>query len=177
MRSVCWMTTVTIATLCGCQKQSMINGISSPPVSMIVPRIPPPRIPRSPLSLEKCINSYEELITLLGNSEVTASAVVLESGVTIRPGDDLQSIVYTAEQQTQSNSLFGSKLSVSWRYPGGNWQLNTSDVWSLGCVFSMAGEPPYTNLIKNGQVLEINTCFFWETDVFTRERIAYVVLD
>jgi hypothetical protein len=95
----------------------------------------------------------------------------------MQPGTDLQSITYEAEPQSQPNSLFGSRLIIEWRFPGGNWQLNISDVWSLGCVYQVSGEPPYTNLIKGGNIIQISTCFFWGTDSFTGERIEYVVID
>jgi len=178
MKPVCIVLLSIVILVSGCKKESLITEDDNRTQSSFLrlkPRFPP--LPRPALPISICINSYNELIQLLGSIQVTAQSVILANGVIIRPGIDLQSITYEAAPQNQPNSLFGSRLTIEWRFPGGNWQLNLSDVWSLGCVYQVAGEPPYSNLIKGGNIIQINTCFFWGTDSFTGERIKYVVID
>jgi hypothetical protein len=178
MKPVCIVLLSIVLLLSSCKKESLIteddNHVQSS-LQRLKPRFPV--LPRPVLPMSICINSYDELIQLLGTNQVTAQSVILANGVTMQPGTDLQSITYEAEPQSQPNSLFGSRLIIEWRFPGGNWQLNISDVWSLGCVYQVSGEPPYTNLIKGGNIIQISTCFFWGTDSFTGERIEYVVID
>ncbi|MEO5889683.1 MAG: hypothetical protein ABIQ31_05485 [Ferruginibacter sp.] len=178
MKPVCIVILSIMLLVSSCKKESLItedNNNTPSSLLRLKPRFPP--LPRPVLPMSICINSYDELIQLLGSSQVTAQSVILSTGVIMWPGIDLQSINYEAVPQNQPNSLFGSRLIVEWRFPGGNWQLNISDVWSLGCVYQAAGEPPYTNLIKGDNIIQINTCFFWGTDSFTGERIEYVVID
>ncbi len=178
MKPVCILLLSIVLLLSSCKKESLIvedNNNTLPSFLRLKPRFPP--LPRPVLPMSICINSYDELIQLLGSSQVPAQSVILSTGVIMRPGIDLQSITYKAVPQNQPNSLFGSRLIVNWRFPIGNWQLNISDVWSLGCVYQVAGEPPYANLIKGGNIIQINTCFFWGTDSFTGERIEHEVID
>ncbi len=136
----------------------------------------PKRIRPRPVIPVICINSYNDLVDVLGTNEVAATAVILQNGIVIQLDQDLRSITYTAVPDQDANSLFRSKFAVDWRLPGGNWQLNTNDVWSLGCVFTEAGIPPFTNLLKGIRVIQINTSFIWETGIYTGVKIAYVVI-
>ncbi len=178
MKPMCIVLLSIVLLLSSCKKESLLtedHNNAPSYLQRLKPRLPV--LPKPVLPMSICINSYDELIQLLGSNQVTAQSVILSTGDIMRPGINLKSITYEAVPQNQPNSLFGSRLIVDWRFPGGNWQLNISDVWSLGCVYQVAGEPPYTNLIKGGNIIQINTCFFWGTDSFTGERIEYVVID
>ncbi len=177
MRIVCILVLFVACFFSACKKEPINdqNDSASADLSQRSRRFP--KLPKPLLPLTICINSYDELIQLLGTDNLIAKAAVLANGAIMQPGSDLQNITYEAIAQNQPNSLFGSRLIVEWRWPGGNWQLNISDVWSLGCVYTVSGEPPYTNLIKDGNIIQINTCFFWGTNEFTGERIDYVIID
>ena len=173
-----------VIAISSCKKQDSMNElpqvINEPAIDT---RIKFPPVPRIPLPLAKCIFSYQDILGALGSNSVKVSAVVLANGITIRPGADLNAITYEAVQASKSNSLFDSRLVVEWRWPGGNWQLSTADVWSLGCGLPLTPsngggtEPPYTNLIKAGDTILINTCFYWSTNEYTGERIDYLIID
>jgi len=168
---------IIVAGFTSCSKQDPINeriNLDNDPAVTIRPTFPP--VPKIPLPLTRCIHSYQDILDVLGNNSNNVSGVVLANGNTLFPGGDLNAIVYAAIPSTQSNSLFDSKLSAEWRWPGGNWQLSTADVWSLGCVYEQAGQPPYTNLIKGGDTILINTCFYWSTNEYTGERINFLII-
>lgn len=176
-RKICFFMMMVIG-FNSCSKQASINErwrIPDDPIIKTGPK--PPPVPRISLSLTRCINSYQDLLDALGSNSTNVTAVVLGNGITIKPGGDLNTITYQATPETQANSLFDSRLVVEWRWPGGNWQLSTADVWSLGCVYTQAGQPPYTNLIRGSDTIVINTCFFWSTNEYTGERIDYLVVE
>lgn len=135
MKLVCIVLFSLSFLLNGCEKHSLNtddNIYTRPSVERFRPRFAP--IPRPVLPMRICIHSYYELKQLLGTSQVTAQSVILANGVTMQPGADLRSANYEAVRQNQPNSLLESKLIVEWRFPAGNWQINISDGWSLGCV-------------------------------------------
>ncbi|MFT3932817.1 MAG: hypothetical protein QM726_04300 [Chitinophagaceae bacterium] len=172
-----------LVAIISCRKQDSINeqleSVNDPGL-ILHPRLPP--IPRIPLTISKCINSYQDIIAALGSNRVTITKVILESGAVIEPGGDISFITYDAIDTQQPNSLFNSKLSVEWRWPSGNWQLSTADVWSLGCgllpTSSNGGGvmPQYTNIIKGLDTILVNTCFYWSTSMHTGERVDYLYL-
>lgn len=143
------------------------------PDAMLVPFSPRPFLP---LAMSQCIGSYQELVDLLGNNTVRASAVVLENAVAIPIGPDLAALTYTATGEKTGSSLFTSKLAVVWRRPGDVWQTHTSEVWSLGCVFNPAPYGPLTNLKKGNQVIGINTSIYWGGMPYQGLHIKYIVL-
>jgi hypothetical protein len=123
-----------------------------------------------------CIDSYQQLVNLLGNSRVRAQAVVLENGVVIQAKDPVNSILYEAVDKQESYSLFRSLLTVSINAEPGYPHLFNSEVWSLGCVYLNGSTDTYTNLVKDRRVIMINTVFFWNSPPYVGERIAYLVL-
>ena len=173
-----WFLVIAVIGFTSCNKQDSKNermNVVNDPLPGIHPRSP--RVPRIPLPISRCIYFYQDIIDVLGASRVIVRKVVLASGAIIEPGNDLSYISYEAIASNQANSIFDSKLTVEWRWPGGNWQLSTADVWSLGCVYQQAGQPPYTNLLKGNDTILINTCFYWSTSEHTGERVDYLIVE
>ncbi len=177
MKTICGVLLAALL-LSGCEK----NISSSDPegfrhIRPLLPKPGWPLLPRPVLPLARCIDSYDDFLQALGTNHFSAKALILSNGVTLVPGPNLNSITYDAIRQDLPNSLFGSRLTVEWRFPDGNWQDNTSDVWSLGCIDTQNAEPPFTNIMRGTDIFLINTCFFWCGDTYTGEQISYVVIE
>lgn len=145
-----------------------------------------PKLPRlslrEPVLLSPCIFSYDDLVRVLGTNKVSAKAVVLDGGVlgdiTLERSVDLPWIGYTAVAGATGSSLFQSQLQVEWRPdPSVYFTGFSADVWSAGCVYDNPALGPFTNLIKDGAEIRINTCFFWGVGEYAHLRIKYLVLE
>jgi hypothetical protein len=192
MKKVCrslFIFCLFVFVLGGCHKDNLFlpdeglgAGIVTPMARPIFPFPPNPwwsKIPLFPLEASQCISSYDELVQVIGSDRLAAKAVILENDVRIDLGPELASMIYTAVPNASDHtSLFRSQFMIEWRRPGDLWQGDFTEVWSLGCVYTQNGVPPFTNLLKGGQVILINTCFIWSIDSPYRGlRVKYVVVD
>lgn len=132
--------------------------------------------PRFPAPLPICVNNYDLLVRLLGGSEVKVIALVLQDGTTINAGQAIVSMHYKAVEKKEDYSLFRSQFTVRYNLYGYQ-QSGHMDAWSLGCVYENAGEPPYTNIKKQGRIIRINTSFSWGIPPHIGKRIAYLVIE
>lgn len=139
-----------------------------------------PRLPivKEPLVLSRCIDSFEDFIQVFGRDQIFAKAVILENGVEVTLGGNLAAIWYKAVPELRGSSLFRSQLQVEWRPdPSAYWNAFTAEVWTLGCVYSNSVAGPFTNILKGGTEILINTCFFWGAPPYEHVRIKYLVTD
>lgn len=167
--------------LIGCRKEALISNdrLSIMPISRGLPPFIPTVFPRIPFrGLEvaaECINSYNDIIRVLEGSTVSIGKVVLEDGTELPVGGDLISITYSAIPGGSSHSIFTSHLEVRHNVQG-YIQTLTSDVWSLGCVYTMTGIPVFTNIKEDNEIILINTCLFWNIGVHSGKAIQYLIV-
>lgn len=138
-----------IGSISSCQKQDAVeraNAVDRSDASTDRGRLRPrfPIVPKLPLPMARCIYSYQDIVSLIGEERVVVSKVQLASGAIIERSQDLPYIAYQAVPPTLPNSLFDSKLIIEWRRPGGLFQGGTDIEPSKGC-----GPPP--NLSQQGR--------------------------
>ncbi|MCK7559406.1 hypothetical protein MKQ70_32335 [Chitinophaga sedimenti] len=141
---VLWAAAVLLIT--GCSKD--FGPIKPAPVIPLVPVPIWPWLPKNITLAAMCVNSYQDATTLLGTTPLPAVSVELESGLVISIDATILSINYMPVGGPVGNSLFTSRLVVTFNVWGYE-QFYTSDVWSLGCELPSPGGV-LTNVRKGG---------------------------
>jgi hypothetical protein len=177
-----WSTLVILGgMISSCEKESaMANNRVPTDEEIIVTKPRWPKVPRPmiPLPLTWCVRSYEDFVEVAGNNQFQAKAVVLENDEVVPLSDNLRSILYTAIPNRTGSSLFNSELIISWRRDVSvEWQQHSSDVWSVGCVYTNAGTKPFTNVKKGNLIIEINTSMYWGGMPYQGLHIKYILLE
>jgi hypothetical protein len=102
--------------------------------------------------------------------------VVLNDGTTISTEDGILNIFYRAIDIQETHSLFRSELNVVYNVYGYQ-QENTTNCWSLGCVYQNAGVPPFTMILKGRTLVLVNTIFVWNLPGEAGKIIKYLLVD
>ena len=153
--------TIAISSIfTSCEKQLSLNQTVSVAVKIVDADVVP-MMPFSPSqNIHQCIYSYTQLVRELMTNSISIESVMLSDGTTIHKGNGVVSMTYTASDLREVNSLFQSRFEVLYNLYGYQ-QENTTNCWTLGCTYINTGLPPFTNIIKGGKLLLINTSFFW----------------
>lgn len=123
-----------------------------------------------------CIQSYPELIQAIGTASHSVSMIVLVDGTIIRLSRQIIMMRYTCVFQPEDYSLFRSQLQVAFLQEGIQ-QAYFNDSWSLGCVYMDAAIPPFTNLIFNDQVVQINASITWGIAPNIGKLVKYIIFE
>ncbi|MBN8877629.1 MAG: hypothetical protein J0I32_08805 [Sphingobacteriales bacterium] len=123
-----------------------------------------------------CIRSYHDLIQAIGTASRSVSMIVLIDGTTIQLSRQIAMMRYTCVFQQESYSLFRSQLQVAFLQDGIQ-QAYFHDTWSLGCVYTDAAIPPFTNLIFNNQVVQINASITWGIAPHAGKLVKFIIIE
>lgn len=175
MKKWCGVLLLSVA-FSGCMKDNLVRPRASGLEAGGSVQLPKPRLPFVPtLVMDQCMNSYDELVALLGGAEVNITLVILEDGTRISTGGNVLSMIYRVELSNQSFSLCRSIFDVT-HSVGAEVQHIWWNVWTRGCHISQPGDPPYTNLQLNGETILVNTNFTWGLSPHVGKRISYLVV-
>ncbi len=158
----------------GCIKENVSLPKTDTLLDETSSRFPRPRVRTLPVLSQNCVYSYSELVQQLGGiNHFAVSMVELEDVTQVRPIWPIGYMQYKAVEASEEHSLFRCELAV-WHRSFGMEAIADYNSWSLGCVYSDARVPPFTNLIKDGDTFLIHASMTWALPPHMGKRVIYL---
>ncbi len=177
MKRICWLWLaigLVVQVGGGCVKENTVMRKAHKLEDETTTRFPRPPVRPLPVLSQNCVYSYNELVQQLGGiNQYAVSMVELEDGTQVRPVWPIAYMQYKAVEASEKHSLFRSELAV-WHRSFGIEAIAHYNSWSLGCVYSDAGVPPFTNLIKAVETFLIHASMTWALPPHIGKRVIYL---